>query len=199
MESFKSAVKQAEKVHPGQPDLATIPNYLGQACIVIHESLRFFQATKEILDDLDYGNLGSLNSSVLNNVGTCCYERGDCFLAFKTFKDAFDDLDPKIISVEFYESLCGNMAATVVQLSIVSGKQAWIQSQIKEYLEAHGEMPLTKDTCPVYVNIFYQLSCIEESDKALGHLEGAKEIAKWFHYKCGRVVLVLLLLSMIYG
>ena len=33
----------------------------------------------------------------------------------------------------------------------------------------------------------------------LKHLEKAREIAERFDYKCGRVVLVLLLLSMTYG
>ena len=63
--------------------------------------------------------------------------------------------------------------------------------------------PLTKDTCPVIVNNRYQLSlsCIVpgKQDEMLKHLEKAREIAELFDYKCGRMVLVLLLLSMTYG
>ena len=206
VESFKSALEQVKKVHPGQLHHAEILNNLGEAVYragKLDESLRYCQEAREILRG--HSEVGNLTISVLNDIAACYYERGDFSLAFQTCKEALDNLDMTIISSKFYKPLCENMARTVVELSIESARQAGIQSQIKQHIETHGEIPLTKDSCPIYVNNFYQASWIgiklrrDLLDKLLEHLQKAKEIAKMFDYKCGRVVLVLLLLSMTYG
>ena len=209
VESFKNALKQVKQVQPGQLDHAEILSNLEVAVYRagnLDESLRYCQEAIEILRG--HGEAGNLTLSVLNDMGLCYCERGNFLLAFQTFKDAVDVVDMTIISGNFYKALCENMAKTVVELSIESTKQPGIQSQIKKHQEAHGELPLTKDTCPVYVNNFYQMSWIgikgiklrrEKLDKVLKVLEEARRVAKQFDYKCGRVVLVLLILSTTYG
>ena len=206
VESLKNALEQVKQVQPRQLAHAEILSNLEVAVYRagnLDESLRYCQESIEILRD--HSEVGNLTLSVLNDMGSCYYERGDFLLAFQTFKDALDDVDMTIISGNFYKPLCENMAKTVVELSIEGTRQAGIQSQTRKHIEAHGELPLTKDTCPVYVNNFYQMSWIgiklrrEELDKVLRVLEEARKIAKQFDYKCGKVVLVLLILSTTYG
>ena len=206
MESFKNALQQVKQVQPGQLAHAEILSNLEVAVYRVgnlDESLRYCQEAIEILRSLN--EAGNLTLSVLNDMGLCFCERGNFLLAFQAFKDAVDDVDMTIISGKFYKALCENMGKTVVELSIQGTKQVGIQSRIKKQQEAHGELPLTKDTCPVYVNNFYQMSWIgiklrsEELDQVLRVLEEARKIAKQFDYKCGRVVLVLLILSTTYG
>ena len=195
VQSFKSALEQAKKVHPGQLKVVEILNILALAVQrdgELDESLRYFQEAKRILNN--HNEAGNLTSDVLNNIGRCYVERDEFFLAFQSFKDALDSLDMSMISGELYKTLCENMAAVVLGLSMKSN----VISQNSKF-----KRPLTEDTCPDIVHYLYQLSLPSkfhgEQDKVLEYLEEAREIAKRFDYKCGRVVLVLLLLSMTYG
>ena len=152
VESFKNALEQVKQVQPGQLVHAEILSNLEVAVYRagnLDESLRYCQEAIEILRG--HSEVGNLTLSVLNDIGSCYYERGNLRLAFQAFKDALDDVDMTIISSNFYKPLCENMAKTVVELSIEDTKQAATQSQIRKRIETHGELPLTKDTCPVYV------------------------------------------------
>ena len=206
VESLKNALEQVKQVQPGQLAHAKILSYLESAVYRtgdLDESLRYCQEAIGILRG--HSEVGNLTLSVLNDIGSRYYERGNLLSAFQTFKEALDDVDMTIHSGEYYKPLCENMAKAVVELSKEGAVQAGIQSQIRKNQEAHGELPLTKDTCPVYVSNFYQMSWIgiklrrDELEKVLRVLEEARNIAKQFHYKCGRVVLVLLILSTTYG
>ena len=211
VKSLESALEQAKKVCPGQPQVVRILNDLGEAAYQDgkpEQSLRYLKEAKEILDhhiDVEY-----LSAAVLNNTATCYDKLGKSLLAFQCYKGA---LDMKIISGDLDNSLFGNMANTVIQMSLANGSQNWMFSkskedeaiEIHEDVEIDGEryVSLTKDTCPVFVYNLYQSSlfCKVDNDQGemLKHLEKAREIAERFDYKCGRVVLVLLLLSMTYG
>ena len=209
VKSLESALEQAKKVCPGQPQVVRILNDLGEAAYrdgKTEQSLRHLKEAKEILDnhiDVEY-----LSAAVLNNIATCYDKLGKSLLAFQCYKDA---LDMKIISGDLDNSLFGNMAKTVIQLSLANGSQNWMFSkskedkaiEIHEAVEIDGEKSLTKDTCPVFVHNLYQSSLFckfdNDQDEMLKHLGKAREIAERFDYKCGRVVLVLLLLSMTYG
>ena len=207
VESFKSALEQAKNLYPGQPCVAYILNCLGKAALQdrkLHESLRYFQEAKEIL--VNNSEVGILTSTILHNIGICYVELDELLLAFQSFKDALDNLDITMISGEVrYFRLCENIAEAVMELSVPSIIQTSVfnQSKQRKPVERDEKRPLTKDTCPDIVNNRYQLSLSckfhGEQDKVLKHLEEAREIAKRFDYKCGRMVLVLLLLSMTYG
>ena len=202
-------------MYPGQPPVARILINLGVAVYgpgMLDQSLRYFQEAKEILDnhiDVEY-----LRATVLNNIGTCYYELDKFLLAFQSYKDA---LDMTMISGNPYNTLCGNMTNTILHLSLAQKIQTRIISHSKEHIfleideddeidepfEIDIKMPITKEKCSGFVNTRYKtiLFCKghEERDKVLKYLEKAREIAKRFDYKCGRMVLVLLLLSMTYG
>ena len=195
VQSFKSALEQAKKVHPGQLKVAEILYNLALAVQrdgELDESLRYFQEAKRILDN--HNEAGNLTSDGLNNIGICYVGLGELFLAFQSFKDALDSLDVTMISGERYNTLCENMAVVVLRLSMKSN----VINQNSKF-----KRPLTEDTWPDIVHYLYQLSLPSkfhgEQDKVLEYLKEAREIAKRFDYKCGRVVLVLLLLSMTYG
>ena len=96
------------------------------------------------------------------------------------------------------------MAGTVIQLSWENIDQIRMlfESDEDEAFETHGTFEKDgEDTYPVLlVNKLYHLSVFckinNKQDEVLKHLEKAREIAERCDYKCGRVVLVLLLLSM---
>ena len=194
-EYFKSALEQAEKHFPGQRQVADILSHLGEAAYQARlwdECLWYLKEAKKILDnhiDVSYPTL-----PVLFNIGISYSRLGESFLAFQSYKDALDSFDMTITSGTFYNDLCWGMACTVFELTRLNIR----------VIEKDGkDIPSTKDTCPNNVNHLYRASLFrtvrKEQDEALKHLEEAKEIAKRFDYKCGRVVLVLLLLSMTYG
>ena len=209
VENFKSALEQARKLYPGQPHVADILNNLGGAVQEngnLDESLRYFQEAKEILDhnDIDVGNL---TLGVLNNIGASYFKLDKFLLVFQSLKDALDRLDMTIISCKLYKTLCWNMANIVTALSVGSISKTvpfFLTTELKTVGKDGGiSILLTKDTCPDVVNTFSfqsSLTCQNHGvhDEVLIHLEKAREIAQRFHYKCGRVVLVLLS-SMTYG
>ena len=208
VENFKSALEQARKLYPGQPAVAEILHRLGVALVVngnLDESLRYLKKAKEILDN--HIEVGYLTLTVVNSIGASYFKFGKFFLAFQSFKDALDRLDMTMVSSKFYKCLCWNMAIILMTLSVRSISQTVSFSLTRELktVEKDGRtfLLLTKDTCPDVANTFYQLSLAYKNhgvqDEVLIHLENAREIAQRFHYKCGRVVLVLLLLSMTYG
>ena len=205
---FENALEQAKKLCPGQPRIADILNGLGAALQrdgTLHESLRYLREAKEIL--VKNGEVGIHTSIVLNSIGTTYQRLDEYLLAFQSFKDSLDNLDMTMIRGEAYKVICKSMANTVKELSEVSMEKTRL-SLIRELHKSveTGErrcMVFTKDTCPDDVGSFYQLSlfCKDcgKQDEVLKHLEKAREIAEEFDYKCGRMVLVLLLLSMTYG
>ena len=206
--SFKSALEQAKKMYSGQPRVAVIMNNLGVAVSragMSDEALRYFKEAKKILDG--HSQEGFLISKTLNNIGTIYHEYGDLFVAFQFFKDALDCLD--IFSCKHYSRLCKNIAAAVRGLYVESTIRRRPFSRIKELViktvEIGGQIYIhsTEGTCSDDVSTFYQISlfCIDrgKQDEVLQCLAKARDIAKLFDYKCGRVVLVLLLLSMTYG
>ena len=219
VESFKESSELAKKVYPGQLKAVEILNNLASSVLhqslassvpdqagKLNESLRYFQEAKEILDNhTEVG--GDLTLTVLFNMGVCYFKLDKFLLAFQSMKDALDNLDMTFISGVPYNSLCKDMAATVLVLSVknnvISQISKFNQSKQRKAVEIDEKRLLTKDTCPVIVNNRYQLSlsCTSygEQDEVLKHLEKAREIAKRFDYKCGRMVLVLLLLSLNYG
>ena len=208
VESFKRSLELAKKVYPGQPQLVVMLTNLASALDrdgMLDESLRYLQKAKEILDN--HTEVGYLTLGVLYNMGVCYVKLGEFLLAFQSMKDALDNLDMTMISGEHYNNLCKDMAAIVWRLSVksnvISQVSKFIQSKQRKAVERDEKRPLTKDTCPVIVNNRYQLSLSckfhREQDEVLKHLEKAREIAKRFDYKCGRMVLVLLLLSLNYG
>ena len=218
VESFKRSLELAKKVYPGQLQLvgmltnlassvlhqslaSSVPHQAGK----LNESLRYCQEAKEILDN--HTEVGYLTLAVLYIMGVCYFKLDKFVLAFQSLKDALDNLDMTFISGVPYNSLCKDMAATVLVLSVknnvISQISKFNQSKQRKAVEIDEKRLLTKDTCPVIVNNRYQLSlsCTSygEQDEVLKHLEKAREIAKRFDYKCGRMVLVLLLLSLNYG
>ena len=194
VESFESALEQAEKIFPGQPEVAKILSHLGEAANQARlgdKCLRYLKEAKKILDnqiDVSYPTL-----SVLFNIGISYYKLGESFLAFQSYKDALDSFDMTITPGKFYNALCWSMACTVFELTRLSIRAV----KEKKYILS------TKDTCTGIVNYLYCVSLVyrirKEQDEELKHLEEAREIAKRVNCECGRVVLVLLLLSMTYG
>ena len=206
VDSFKSVLEQAKKMYAGQPRVAVILNDLGAAVKragMSDEALRCFKEAKEILDG--HSQEGPHISIILNNIGTIYKEYGDLLVAFQFYKDALDCLD--IFSCKYYSRLCKNIAAVVRGLYVEGTIRRRPFSRIKELktVEISGQIyiPSTEGTCSDDVSTFYQISlfCIDrgKQDGVLQCLAKARDIAKRFDYKCGRVVLVLLLLSMTYG
>ena len=211
MKSYESALEKAKELYLGQVLVAEIILGLdGDDCWdeKPEQRLRCLKEAKEILDnhtDVEY-----LSAAVLNNIGKCYCDLDECLLAFQSYKDA---LEMMMISDDIYTSLFGSMGNAVIQLSVAYNYQftMLLESDEDEAFETHeafeidGEtyMPSIKDTYPVVVNELYHLSLFskykKKQDEMLKHLEKAIKIAKEFDYKCGRVVLVLLLLSMTYG
>ena len=195
VESFKSALQLAKQADPVQPSVVHILSNLGSAVHqagMLDESLEYFQEAKEILDN--HIEVGYLTLGVLNNMGTSYLKLGKFPLAFQFYKDALDSLDMTMISDKVYSTLCKSLTKTMMKLTLVSLRQIAVEK---------NEKKLPTDDIRRNVNELYELSwlCIarEEQDEVLECLEEAREIAKRFDYKCGRVVLVLLLLSMTYG
>ena len=205
VKSLEKALEQAKKLYPEQPQVVEIPILIDLARYRVgkpEQSLRYLEEAKEIIDnhiDVEY-----LSAAVLHNIGKCYENLDECLLAFQSYKDA---LDMMMISDDIYKSLFGSMGNTVIQLSVAYNYQFMmlLESDEDEAFEIDEEtyMSLTPDTCPVVVNELYHLSLFskykKKQDEMLKHLEKARDIAKRFDYKCGRVVLVLLLLSMTYG
>ena len=195
MESFKNALQLAKQADPVQPSVVHILSNLGSAVHqagMLDESLEYFQEAKEILDnhiEVDY-----LHLSVLKNIGTSYLKLGKFTLAFQFYKDALDSLDMTLISGKVYSTLCESMTETMMNLTLVSLRKIAVEK---------NEKKLPTNDIRHNFNELYESSrlCIvrEEQDKVLECLEEAREIAKRFDYKCGRMVLVLLLLSMTYG
>ena len=215
VENFKRALELVKKVNPGQLDHAEMLNSLGEAVHragMLDESLQYFQEAKEILDN--HIEVEYLTSKILNNIGTTYDSLGEFLLAFQCFKDA---VDMTIISGKLDNVLCWNMANTMKRLSVTSisktrgvsqskGQSAVVVDEdveIDESIETDVKMPITKEKCLGFLNTCYQLSLFSKElgkqDEMLKYLEEARVIAKVFDYKCGRVVLILLLLSMTYG
>ena len=205
VKSLESALEQAKKVYPGQPQVVRILSDLHEAADrdgKPEQSLQYLKEAKQILDnhiDVEY-----LSAVVLHNIAMCYDKLGKALLAFQCYKDA---LDMMIISGDHDNSLYGNMAGTVMQLSRKNIDQIRMlfESDEDEAFETHGAFEIDEeDTYPVLlVNKLYHLSVFckinNKQDEVLKHLEKAREIAERFNYKCGRVVLVLLLLSMTHG
>ena len=130
VKSLASALEQAKKVCPGQPQVVRILNDLGEAAYQDgnpEQSLQYLKEAKEILDD--HIDVEYLSAAVLNNIATCYHKLGKSLLAFQCYKDA---LDMKIICDDLDNSLFGNMANTVMQLSLANGSQNWMFSKSKE-------------------------------------------------------------------
>ena len=192
VKSFENALEQAEKIYPGQPLVTYILTLLGVAAYQARlwdKCLWYLKEAKKIIDnriDVSY-----LTLSVLANIGISYSKLGESFLPFQSYKDALGSFDMTITPGKLYNRLCWRMACIVSVLSIKA-------------VEQDGkDIPSAKGTCPDIVNSLYRVSLIptirKEQDEALKHLEEAKEIAKKVNCECGRVVLVLLLLSMTYG
>ena len=195
VESFKNALKLAKQADPVQPSVVYILSNLGLAVHqagMLDESLDYLQEAKEMLDN--HIEEGYLTLGVLNNMGTNYLKLGKFPLAFQFYKDALDSLDMTLISDKVYSTLCKNMTKTMMKLTLVSLRKIDVEKNEKQ---------LPTNDIRLDFNDLYELSwlCIvrEEQDKVLECLEKAREIAKRFDYKCGRMVLVLLLLSMTYG
>ena len=203
VESFESALEQEKKLNPGQPQHAGTLNLLGVAAYqagLCDKSLQYFQEATKIFDN-------HIERRYLTY-----FKFGKFLLAFQCYKDALDRFDMTMISSELYKTLCWNMAKTVMQLSIWSLRQSRPSRTLNELIhvntvERDGKtwIVFDKDTFPDDVSGFYHhgLCCdfLGEQDDVLlsGYLEQGKEIARRFDYKCGKVVLVLLLLSLTYG
>ena len=195
VKSFENALEQAKKIFPGQPQVAKILDHLGDAAYEARmwdKCLWCLKEAKKILDN--HIDAGYLTFSVRFNIGVGYLKLGKFFLAFQSYKDALESFDMTITPGKFYNGLCWNMAGTVFKLTRLN---------IRAIEKDGKDTPATKDTCPDNVNHLYRASLFrtvrKEQGEALKHLEEAREIAKRFDYKCGRVVLVLLLLSMTYG
>ena len=201
VESFESALKQAKKLYPGQQHVANALNRLG---IALHQagnldkSLGYLQEAKKILDD--HIEEEGLTRTVLNNIGTIHDQRGEFLLALQVYTEALDTNASSKHSELFY----GNMVNTMRRLykENVSQFGMFTRSKKDKAFETHGAVDITKDTCPAFVDSFYFRALVKddlERDEMLKYLEIARQIAERFDYKCGRVVLALLLLSMKYG
>ena len=213
VKSFKCALEQAKKMYPGQPLVTDILNNLGvalQRAGMLDESLRYLQEGKKNSDR--HTEVGNLTSVLLNNIGTSYAKLGKSILAFQSYKDAFDSLDMTIISAKFYDELCKNMASTVIQLNPVAlSKEDAIKmksklpsiTQMFNLSKKENDEKGLKDMCSFCVNSLYQLGLSYQGHReqrvVFQCFERARETAKRFDYKCGGVVLVLLLLSMTHG
>ena len=195
VKNFKSALEQANELHPGQPEVARILINLGltlQQAGKYDECLQYLKEAKKILDnhiDEEY-----LTLKVLHNIGASYHDLGMFLLAFQFYKDALDRLDTTMISGESYNTLCKRMTKTMMELSPTSHRQAAVEEKEKP--------PLTNDIYHT-VNSSYGLILLSVSyeldDEWLEILESIRKLPEWLNYKCGRVVLILLLLSMICG
>ena len=195
VESFKSALQLAKQADPVQPSVVHILSNIGSAVHqagMLDESLEYFQEAKEILDN--HIEVEYLHFNVLNNMGASYLKLGKFPLAFQFYKDALDSLDMTLISGKVYSALCKSLTKIMMKLTLVSLRKIAVEK---------NEKKLPTDDIRHSFNELYELSwlCIvrEEQDEVLECLEKAREIAKRFDYKCGRMVLVLLLLSMTYG
>ena len=206
VESFESALEQTKKLYPGQQHVAKALNRLAIALDKagnLDASLGCSQEAKKILDD--HSEEEYPTRTMLYNIGTTHVKRGEFLLAFQVYIEALD----MNVSDRCKEGLYGNMASTMGLLYQANYSQIRMFTQSKEdkVFDSHGTVEITKDTCPALVNSFYQSSLLhrglvkddKERDEMLAYLVEAREIAERFDYKCGRVVLVLLLLSMKYG
>ena len=207
VKSFESALEQARKLYPGQQHVAEVLNSLGIALRQagnLDASLGYFQEAKKILDD--HSEDEGLTRTVLNSIGTIHFERGELLLAFQVYTEALHTNAPGKHSELFY----GNIVTTMRRLYKTNVHQfgMFIRSKENNAYQTHGKVEVTKDTCPAFVESLYQKSWldrdlvkddIKERDEMSKYLEEAREIAERFDYKCGRVVLVLLLLGMNYG
>ena len=202
-------------MYPGQVPVADILNKLGMALQQagrLDESLRYLLEGKEMSDKQIEG--GNLTSNLLNNIGTCYIKLGKFFLAFQYFKDAVDNLD-MTISTQNYHTLCMKMAITMTELNPVPLSEEDVQnmqsklSSITQIFKINlskkqkDEKGL-KDMCRSNVNNLYQLGLSYKGQRdqrvVLECLEIARETAKRCgYYRCGRMVLVLLLLSLTNG
>ena len=137
---------------------------------------------------------------MLYNIGTTHDKRGEFLLAFQVYLEALD----MNASDKRNKDLYGNIVNTVGQLYISNYKA---QSNKEKACETQEGVVITKDTCPAFVESLYQQSFMHRGlvkddkgrDGMLACLDVAREIAERFNYKCGRVVLVLLLFSMNHG
>ena len=195
MKNFKSALEQAKQLYPGQPQVADILNNLGmtlQQAEKYDESLQYLKEAKEILDN--HIDEGYLTLEVLHNIGASYQYLGMFLLAFQFYKDALDTVDKTMISGKHYNTLCKGMTETMMKLNPTSRRKAAVM--VKE------KTPLTDDTCHT-VNSFYGLILLSASyeldDEDLETLESIRKLPELLNYKSGRVVLILLLLSMICG
>ena len=201
VESFESALEQANKLYPGQQHVANALNRLGIALHQagnLHKSLGYLQEAKKILDD--HSEDEGLTRTVLNNIGTIHDQRGELLLALQVYTEALGTNASGKHSELFY----GNIVNTMRRLYKANVSQFGMLPENKKdkAFETHGKVAITKDTCPAFVDSFYFRGLVkndEERDEMLKYLEVARQIAERFDYKCGRVVLVLLLFSMKYG
>ena len=208
-ECFRSTLEQEKKIYPGQPRVAETLLHLGsvlQRAAMLDEALECYQEGKEILDN--HPEQRNLTSSLLNNIGVCYYGRREYLLAFQSYKDAFDILDVTAASGELYKKLCKHMANNVAHLSLASINQAATLGQSKEHksivdTEKKTHTLIIKGTCADIVIKLYELCLLcnvhDDQSEMLKHLKKTRGIAKEYDYKCGRIVLVLLLLSTTHG
>ena len=206
---FRSTLEQEKKIYPGQPRVAKTLVHLGsvlQRAGMLDEALECYKEGKEILDN--HPEQRNLTSSVLNNIGVCHYERREYLLAFQSYKDAFDILYVTAAFGELYKKLCKHMANNVAHLSLASINQATMLGQSKEHksivdTEKTTHTLIIEGTCADIVIKLYELCLLcnvhDDQSEMLKHLEKTRGIAKKYDYKCGRIVLVLLLLSTTYG
>ena len=159
VKNLESALEQAKELYPGQPQVVRILNDLGKAAYQDgkpEQSLQYLKEAKEILDnhiDVEYPS-----AVVLNNTATCYDKLGKSLLAFQCYKDA---LDMKIISGDLDNNLCGNMANTVIQLSLANGSQNWMFSKSKEgkAIEIHEAVEIDGKIIDHPQSTKYKLNC----------------------------------------
>ena len=91
VKSLESALEQAKKLYPGQPQVVKILNDLGEAAYrdgKPEQSLRYLKEAKEILNN--HIDVEHLSAVVLSNIGKCYDDLDECLLAFQSYKDALD-------------------------------------------------------------------------------------------------------------
>ena len=195
---FKSALEQANKLYPRQPQVARVLNNLG---VNLHragkygECLQYLKDAKEILDN--HIEERYLTLKVLHHIGASYHYLGRFLLAFQFYKDALDTVDKTMISGESYKTLCKSMSAAMMQLSPTSLRQAFVLLKKK--------VPSLNDICQLGFNHFYGFCLLYiyfelDINERLKTLEKIRKSPRCLNHKYdGRVVLIFLLLSMTYG
>ena len=207
VKSLENALELSRTLHREEPRLlhALVLINLGEIVqkAKIHESLRYFEEAKEIMNKIPRFNCNDpLIAKIHYNMGSIYDELGDLSTALQCFMEAFSLYSVTVKDETTNKSLA--MACT--NIACVSQRMGEIM-QAKDYFTKavviFRKIPLTKPICSCAVANLFRLTliceAIGEGDEALKHLEEARDVANAIRFKHVMVLDVLHRLSKIYN